>query len=105
MVHKADSEIILQAGIFEIAYKGTVNATAIPSYVFEAFGLPVEKRNFRFTDIVFPKGTKDKNGTDNGIGCWGNDASGVPDITQTETKMYFYYHQVRQLLNSYQMNS
>lgn len=102
LVHKADSEIILQAGIFEIAYKGTVNATAIPSYVFEAFGLPVEKRNFRFTDIVFPKGTKDKNGTDNGIGCWGNDGSGVPDITQTETKMYFYYQITRYIDAGYE---
>ena len=55
-VHKVDPEIILQAGVFEIIYKGTVNNTPIPSHVFEAFGLPVEKRNFRYDDMVYTSG-------------------------------------------------
>ena len=89
-IHAADPEMILQAGIFEIVYKGTVNATAVPDYVFEAFDQPVESRNFDFKKMVFPKGTIDEKGEDRGIGSWGSDQSGVPDIAQLETKMYFY---------------
>jgi len=89
--HAADPEMILQAGIFEIAYKGTVNNIKIPAYVFEAFGQPVENRNFKWEKVVYPKYSVDKNGNDIGIGCWGNNNSGVPDIKQLETKMYFYY--------------
>lgn len=91
-VHAVDPEIILQAGVFEIAYEQTVNNTVIPSPVFELFGLPPETRTFRYLDIVFPAGTRDVlYGMDSGIGCWGNPSSGVPDITQLETKMYFYH--------------
>jgi len=81
--HKVDPELILQAGVFEIAYKGTVNNTAIPAYVFEAFDLPVEKRNFDFDKIKMTSGTYG--------GDYWNSSSCVPDITQTETQMYFYY--------------
>jgi len=90
-VHAADPEIILQAGIFEIAYKQIVENTAIPAYVFEAFGQPVQTRNFDWESIVFPAGTKSPDGIDRGPGFWGNDESGIPDITKTETQMYFYY--------------
>ena len=91
-VHAVDPEIILQAGVFEIAYEQTVNNTVIPAPVFEQFGLPAEKRTFRYLDMVFPAGTRDVlYGMDSGIGCWGNPSSGVPDITQLETKMYFYH--------------
>lgn len=90
-VHEADSQIILQAGIFEIAYKGTVNSVKIPAYVFEAFGQPVEDRCFRWEDVVYPRGAVTITGKDIGIGCWGKDDSGTPDIKQLETKMYFYY--------------
>ena len=69
-VRKRDPELILQAGIFEIAYRGTVNNTAVPAHVFEAFGQPAENRNFRFEDVIYPAGTKDHVGGDNGVGCW-----------------------------------
>ncbi len=83
--HRADPELILQAGVFEIVYRGTAEATPVPAYAFEAFGLPVEERNFSYDDIVFTEGEYDvkKN-------YWGNDSSGVPDITKTETQLYFY---------------
>ncbi len=90
-VHEADTQIILQAGIFEIAYKGTVNSVKIPAYVFEAFGQPFEDRCFRWEDVVYPRGAVAVTGKDIGIGCWGSDQSGTPDIKQLETKMYFYY--------------
>ncbi len=89
--HEADSEMILQAGIFEIAYKGTVNSIKIPDYVFEAFEQKKEKRNFSWEKIVYPKGAKAVTNKDIGIGCWGNEDSGTPDIKQLETQMYFYY--------------
>ena len=89
--HALDPEMILQAGIFEIAYKSTVNNCTIPAYVFEAFSQPVTERKFKWENIVFPAGTLDEEGNDVGVGCWGNNSSGVPDITKLETKMYFYY--------------
>ncbi len=90
-VHEADAEIILQAGIFEIVYRDTVNNIAVPDYVFEAFGQEVQNRNFNWEAITFPTGTITEDGINIGVGRWGNDNSGVPDITQLETKMYFYY--------------
>jgi len=100
--HAADPELILQAGVFEIAYEDTVNNTPIPAYVFKAFGQPVTSRNFSYSKIVFPRGTRDASGTDTGIGCWGNDVSGVPDITKLETKMYFYYQITRYIDAGYE---
>ena len=83
--HKADPELILQAGIFEIIYRDTANNTAIPAWVFRAFGEPVEKRNFRYDDIAFPAGHRLS------TGFWGNQSSAVPNIFSLETQMYFYY--------------
>ena len=88
--HKADPELILQAGVFEIAYKATVNNTPIPAYVFEAFGLPVEERNFRFDDIIWETGELAYANK-----FWGNDGSCVPNITRLETQMYFYWQITR----------
>jgi hypothetical protein len=86
IIHQADPEIILEAGVFEIAYQGTVNATPIPSWVFQDFGLPVVTRNFRYEDVVFPTGHE------LGPGFWGTGPSGaVPKIANVEAQMYFYY--------------
>ncbi len=83
--HKADPEIILQAGIFECIYRGTVNNTKIPAYVFEAFGLPVENRNFRFDAMA------------SRVGYWStvSEDSAIPNITTQEAQMYFYYQITR----------
>ena len=102
LAHQADPELILQAGVFEIAYKGTVENTKIPAYVFEAFGQKVENRNFVWREIVFPEGTKTKDGQHVGVGCWGNTDSGMPDIEQLETKMYFYYQITRYIDAGYE---
>ena len=88
--HEADPELILQAGVFEIVYRGTVESTPVPAFVFEAFDLPVEERNFSYDDIVFTEGDYDVKKK-----YWGNDRSGVPDITKTETQMYFYWQITR----------
>lgn len=80
-VHKADPEIILQACIFEIVSRD-VEKLEIPAWAFEALKLPVEKRNFRYNDIIYPNGR--------GHNQWGRDAS-IPDVSRTETKLWFYY--------------
>ena len=78
-VHAADPTMILQGGIFEIIIKDDVNKVSIPASVFEAFGLPVEDRCFNYDDMILMKDH------------WGTDCS-VPDITKTETQMWYYYH-------------
>ncbi len=89
-IHAADPEIILQAGVFEIIYKGTVNGTEIPAFVFEAFNQPVVKRNFNYSDMVFPDDHR------YGPGFWGTGPDGaVPMIAGLETQMYFYYNMCR----------
>lgn len=86
-IHAADPEIILQAGIFEIVYRGTVNNTEIPAFVFEAFGQPVVKRNFSYVDVAFPSGHE------YGPGFWGTGLDGaIPKIANLEAQMYFYYN-------------
>jgi hypothetical protein len=44
--------------------------------------MPVEKRNFRYTDIIYPEGPRRDQ--------WGPGAS-VPDVSRTETKLWFYF--------------
>ncbi len=76
-IHAADPEVILQACIFEVIYREDVAPVPVPAWVFEAFDLPVESRNFNYDACLFPKGT-----------CtW----DCMPDISQTETQMWFYY--------------
>ncbi|MDB5018469.1 MAG: hypothetical protein JWQ84_3301 [Mucilaginibacter sp.] len=79
-VHKSDPDIILQACIFEIV-TNQVDQLAIPDWAFTALKLPVEKRNFRYADMLYPDG-KFKN-------QWGKGS--VPDVSRLETKLYFYY--------------
>ena len=86
-IHAADPEMILQAGVFEIIYKATVNSTEIPAWVFEAFGQPVETRNFRYEDVAFPSSHE------YGPGFWGTGLDGaIPKIANLEAQMYFYYN-------------
>jgi len=91
--HEADAELILQAGVFEIIYRKTVENQPIPAFVFEAFGLPVEKRNFDWEAMCFPKGFEFAKT------CWGDwssrnfwyEQAAWPFIGSVETQMYFYY--------------
>jgi len=79
-VHESDPDIILQACIFEIV-TNQVDQLAIPEWAFTAMGVPVENRNFRYEDMLYPDG-KFKN-------QWGRGS--VPDVSRLETKLWFYY--------------
>jgi hypothetical protein len=80
MVHAADPEMVLEACIFEIVSR-QVEQVPVPDWAFEAFKLPVEKRNFRYDDIIYPEGQGRK---------WGANAA-VPDVSKPETKLWFYF--------------
>ncbi len=80
-VHAEDPTVVFEACIFECV-SVEVNQIPIPAYVFEAFDLPVEKRNFDFSKMRFPDGRYYEQ--------WGKNST-VPDITQLETQMFFYY--------------
>jgi hypothetical protein len=81
MVRAADPEIILEACIFEIVTT-QVETVPIPDWAFTAFGVPVEKRNFRYVDMLYKQGLRHNQ--------WGSGAS-VPDVSQMETKLWFYF--------------
>ncbi len=84
--HAAAPELILQAGIFEIIYRGTVNSTPIPAWVLEEFEETVTERNFSFDAMLPPEGSI------YGEGYWnGNIDTAVPYIGNVETQMYIYY--------------
>jgi hypothetical protein len=80
-VHQMDSEIVLEACIFEIVTR-QINKVPVPDWAFTAFGMPVEKRNFCYDSIIYADGRMNNQ--------WGNGAS-VPDISRPETKLLFYF--------------
>lgn len=81
-LHAADPDMLLQAAVFEIVTT-EVEGIAVPPWVFEAFGLPAETRNFRYAAMKYPGD------------AWQNDhwrpGASVPDMSQTETRLWFYY--------------
>lgn len=82
-MHEVDPDMIFQACLFEYV-SGDVNNVPVPEWVFEAFGLPVEKRNFRSADMVKridPKAER----------RWSEGGGGVPMVNNLETRMWFYY--------------
>ena len=90
-VHDQDPEIILQACVFEIVVK-RMEEVPVPAYVFEAFGMPVERRNFRFEDALFPErpwGFVDNSDREP------SKRSGIPDLNRQEARMWFYYRATR----------
>jgi hypothetical protein len=80
-LHRQDPDIILQAGIFEIVTT-EVEKVPVPEWAFAEFGLPVEKRTFRYAAMLFDGGKFHDH--------WQKGAS-VPDITKIETRMWFFY--------------
>lgn len=81
MVRAADPDMVLQACIFEIVTT-EVERVPVPDWAFAAFGQPVEQRNFRYADILYPDGRfKDH---------WGRGGS-VPDVSRPETKLWFLF--------------
>lgn len=80
-VHARDPEVIFQAAVFE-AVGWKADSVAIPAWTFEALGLPVEKRNFRYDSMLNLKGKF--------VDHWGKGRS-VPDITRTETQLWLMF--------------
>ncbi len=80
-VRAIDPDLILQACIFEIVTT-QVEEVPVPDWVFKAFTLPAETRNFRYKDMLSPDGRR--------VGQWGGNGS-VPDVSRQETKLWFYY--------------
>ena len=80
-VHAADPQIILQACVFEIV-SSEVDKLPVPAWVFRELGEPVENRNFRYDDMIYPD--------DIGKNQWGQGAS-VPDVSRPETKRWFFF--------------
>ena len=81
LVHAADPDMILEACIFEIVAT-EVEQIPVPDWAFAALGLPVEKRNFHYEAILYPKGQRTRS--------WGSGA-GIPDVSQIETQLWFYF--------------
>jgi hypothetical protein len=79
-VREAGPDMILEACIFEIV-STQVEQVPVPEWAFVALGQPVEKRNFRYADMIYPAGQRRD---------WGRNAS-VPDVSRAETKLWFYY--------------
>ncbi|MEN6308996.1 MAG: hypothetical protein ABFD91_14705 [Anaerohalosphaeraceae bacterium] len=76
----ADPDMVLQACVFEIVTT-QVDEVPVPEWVFTAFDRPMEKRNFRYADMIYPEGQRRD---------WNRNAS-VPDVSRPETKLWFYF--------------
>ena len=75
----ADPEVVLEGCVFETVGP-KVSQIAIPDWVFKDLGQPVEERNFRYEDIIYPPGQRRAMGN-----------AQVPDVSRTETQLWFYY--------------
>lgn len=82
--HAIDPELILQGFVSECLYKKLADNTPIPAWVFEAFGDPVEKRNFNWENIV--QDNREGKGRD----FWCKEA-GYPDWSKKECQCWYYY--------------
>lgn len=76
----ADPEMILEACVFETV-SPRVNEIEIPGWVFVALDQPVEKRNFRYDEMIYPEGQRRPMGRN----------AQVPDESRMETQLWFYY--------------
>jgi hypothetical protein len=75
----ADPEIVLEGCVFETVGP-KVSEIEIPDWVFRDLGQPIEKRNFRYEDIIYPAGQRRAMGR-----------AQVPDESRSETQLWFYY--------------
>lgn len=82
-LHTLDPDIVVEAGIFEYVHNA-VNNIPIPAWVFEAFGLTPENRNFDLEKMYSSFGK-----------AYYGEGKHAPDITKLETQMYFYYRAVK----------
>ncbi|MFM1944045.1 MAG: hypothetical protein RI897_3027 [Verrucomicrobiota bacterium] len=81
LVLAGDPERVMQACIFEIVTT-QVDGVPVPEWAFRGLGLPVEERNFRYGDMLYPGGEF--------VDHWRAGQS-VPDISRVETQLYFYF--------------
>lgn len=79
----ADPDMILEACVFETV-SPRVDQIAVPARIFAAFGLPVEQRNFRYDDMIYPPGQRRPMGPH----------AQVPDESRLETQLWFYYQAI-----------
>ena len=80
-LHQADPDLILQACIFEIVTT-QADQVPVPEWALVALRQPLEKRNFRYADMLYPSG-RFKN-------HW-REGQSVPDVSRPETKLWFYF--------------
>ena len=80
-VHAVDPNIVLEACIFEIVTT-EVEQVPVPAWAFAALGQPVEQRNFRYADMLYPDGQRHDQ--------WAPGSS-VPDVSRPETQLWFYF--------------
>jgi len=91
--HEADPDLILQACVFECITKSFIDTVPIPAWVFEAFGLAPQKRNFSYDAMLNPGGMY--------VNHWHQDCS-VQDITQLESQLWIYYRAVAYIKAGYE---
>ena len=82
-MHTYDPEIIFQGCLFE-HISTDANNLKIPDWVFKAFNLPVEDRNFRVSDII-------KRVNPNDEILMARRGGGSPIINNLEARMWFYF--------------
>lgn len=80
-VHRHDSDVVFQGCLFEAVSK-EVDLIEIPSWVFESYELPEEKRCFRYDDMLNTDGLY--------VDHW-HEGGSVPDISRIETQLWFYF--------------
>ncbi|MBQ7840450.1 MAG: hypothetical protein IJ390_08220 [Lachnospiraceae bacterium] len=89
-VHEQDPEIILQACIFEMITQN-IETVRIPDQVQAAFGFEPTDRCFRLEDTLFGEEPADFSNLREEKSKRG----GIPDLSRTETQMWFYYRATR----------
>ena len=80
-VQQQDPEVVFQAALFECITQ-QVNDIPVPDWVFTTFGAPIEKRNFRYNDMLNANGKF--------VDHW-RKGSSVPDITTKEAQYWFMF--------------
>jgi hypothetical protein len=92
-----NSNIVVQASLNEFVDKNTAEAIGkIPYWVFDAFGLNVEDRKFDIYKMMFSDWSTNNSHWFSYAGMNGSLPNAiVPDISQLETKLWFYYQSVK----------
>jgi len=79
-IHAFDSDVIFQGCLFEVISRD-VNNVKVPEWVFKEFKLSTQDRNFSYDAMLNRDGRL--------VNHWKR--SSVPDVTQRETQMWFFY--------------